>query len=100
MSLPVNLEEFNSTLNAAKPPVEWPNYIQALWWACKEDWHTAHNLVDQSTDLKSKWIHAHLHRVEGDQWNANYWYRQANKSMPITSFKEERTAILSTLLSS
>ncbi|NJB35875.1 MULTISPECIES: hypothetical protein [Flavobacteriaceae] len=98
MKVPVSLEVFKDTLDADEPIKSWPNYLQALWWACNENWKNAHDLVDQSTDATSKWVHAHLHREEGDQWNANYWYRQAGKTMPNISIREERDTIIAALL--
>jgi len=53
--------------------------IQALWWAKKGDWEMAHNIAQEVESSNGSWVHAYLHRVEGDLGNAAYWYRRANK---------------------
>ena len=51
----------------------------ALWWAAKGEWDQAHKIVQDESDANSAWVHAYLHRVEGDLGNAGYWYRQAGQ---------------------
>ena len=58
--------------------------LAALWWAAKGDWDRAHKIVQDESDANSAWVHAYLHRVEGDLGNAGYWYRQAGQ--PIDPF--------------
>ena len=66
----------------------------ALWHAMKNNWNMAHNIVqDINTDTAS-WIHAYLHRVEGDLSNANYWYNRANKNVSTESLKTELNNII------
>ena len=67
----------------------WSIQLQALWHEGNGDWQAAHDLVDALSDSHSSWIHAYLHRQEGDEWNANYWYRRAGRSMPKHSMNEE-----------
>lgn len=62
---------------------------QALWWDSKGDWRKAHDLIDQLSDPVSAHIHAYLHRVEGDLWNARYWYSKAKKVEFAGSLQEE-----------
>ena len=58
--------------------------------ACaKGDWNQAHAQVDHLRDLDSAWVHAYLHRKEGDLWNADYWYARAKKTRPSCSLQEE-----------
>ena len=57
---------------------------RALWYAAKGNWSRAHELVQNDPSRDAAWIHAHLHRVEGDLGNARYWYHQAGK-LPVTS---------------
>ncbi len=82
-------QEFEASLKEINPPQDWPKNLVALWYDAKDDWHAAHELVDGQNDIHSKWIHAYLHRKEGDEWNAGYWYRQAGKSFPEISLEEE-----------
>ena len=72
--------------------------MQALWWASKNDWYAAHQIVmaDESGDCA--WVHAHLHRADGDLDNARYWYRRAGKPAVTTPVEAERDAIIAALL--
>ena len=54
--------------------------LAALWWAAKGEWDKAHEIVQDEDDADAAWVHAYLHRVEGDLGNAGYWYRRAGKS--------------------
>lgn len=54
--------------------------MQAVDLALAGDWERAHEIVQQDeTDLQAAWIHAVLHRIEGDLGNARYWYRRAGR---------------------
>ena len=53
-----------------------------LWWAAKGDWEQAHAVVQVAVGPEADWVHAYLHRVEGDMENARYWYRLAGRPMP------------------
>ena len=70
--------------------------VSALWWQAKGDWDKAHKLV-QDGSQDNNWVHAHLHRVEGDPSNAAYWYGRAEKPVSETDLKEEWLTILSAL---
>ncbi|MEP5915020.1 MAG: hypothetical protein ABJ277_16210 [Flavobacteriaceae bacterium] len=63
----------------SKPSSKWPLALQALWWAAKGDWEASHTIAQDLHTPMGSWIHAYLHRVEGDDWNAGYWYRKAGK---------------------
>ena len=58
--------------------------LRALWYASHDQWETAHQLVQDDPSRESAWVHAYLHRVEGDLGNARYWYHRAGKT-PATS---------------
>ena len=75
----MNLNEFNRSLQNDTPPVELTVQMKALWWEAKGDWQRAHDLIDHLHDSISAHIHAYLHRVEGDLWNARYWYNSAKQ---------------------
>ena len=88
--------EFERSLAKSAPPDCAPA-LQALWWAAKDDWNAA-KIVMKHDDADCAWVHAHLHRVEGDLPNARYWYRQAGKSVATTELDAEREAMIAALL--
>ncbi|KAG1647536.1 Na(+)/H(+) antiporter NhaP [Nymphon striatum] len=78
--------------------LNWPEALRAMWHDAKNDWHSGHELVDGKNDELAKWVHAYLHRKEGDEWNAGYWYRQAGKPFPKITLEEEQQQILDFIL--
>ena len=86
---PKTFEEFESTLEQKEPPKEWSKALQSLWFDAKGDWESSHNIAQDIHSPMGSWIHAYLHRKEGDKWNAGYWYRQAGKPFPEYSLDEE-----------
>lgn len=81
--------QFLETLEYDEPVVNWPDGLRALWYDAIGDWEASHNIAqDLHTDLGS-WIHAYLHRKEGDEFNAEYWYSRANRSVPTITLDEE-----------
>lgn len=74
--------EFLDALSRKEKPASLSTELQALWEEKAGHWEAAHDLVDSLSGINAAWVHAYLHRVEGDQWNANYWYSRAQKSMP------------------
>ncbi len=99
MSLPNDFIEFQETWVENQPDPEWPIALKALWYDAKGNWHTAHELVDGPGVPMAKWVHAYLHRKEGDQWNAGYWYRQAAKPFPKIELAEEFRVLVNEVLS-
>jgi len=91
--------EFNSMLVQDLPPKHLSLALQALWYDAKGDWERAHDLAQEKTNEFGDWIHAYLHRKEGDLPNASYWYRRAGKSMPSVTLNEEWEIILREVLS-
>lgn len=96
---------FTATLTADAPPAGWPAPLAALWWLAKDPsgpastgWERAHALVQAEPDRDAAWVHAHLHRIEGDAGNARYWYDRAGREHPRGTVAEERAAIVSALL--
>lgn len=98
MELPKDYFEFQESLTNRNPPENWSKILKALWYDANEDWDAAHNIVDGMVDETAKWIHAYLHRKEGDDWNAAYWYRQADKPLPTISLGEEHKEIVKSIL--
>jgi hypothetical protein len=64
---------FRQSLKAKAPPAGVSAALQALWWAANDNWDKAHRIVMNGHDQDCAWVHAYLHRVEGDLDNANYW---------------------------
>lgn len=84
----MNLPDFNTSLANDTPP-NLSVYLQALWYDAKDNWQKAHELIQDVPDKNASWIHAYLHRKEGDIWNADYWYNKAGKKRPAVSLKDE-----------
>ncbi len=83
------LTEFKASLNLEQPVSGLSVQLKSLWYDGKGDWHKAHAQVDQLADQQSAWVHAYLHRKEGDIWNADYWYSKAKQTRPDFSLDEE-----------
>lgn len=64
-------------------------YLQALWQEGAGHWEDAHTLIQDLPDKNAALLHAYLHRVEGDEWNANYWYSRAGEKNPAVALKDE-----------
>ncbi|MBV8914988.1 MAG: hypothetical protein JOZ05_18355, partial [Acetobacteraceae bacterium] len=69
-----------------------------LWWAARGDWDRAHACAQEDEGGPADWVHAYLHRVEGDLGNARYWYAQAGKPEATGPLDAEWTAIAGALL--
>jgi len=83
------LNEFKESLNSELPIGGLSIQLKSLWYDGKGDWYKAHAQVDQLNDQASAWVHAYLHRKEGDIWNADYWYGKAKQIRPNLSLEEE-----------
>ncbi|MEM9720393.1 MAG: hypothetical protein AAGA10_14125 [Bacteroidota bacterium] len=94
----MNYSEYMKSLTFEKVPTELSVFLQAMWLEAKGKWEQAHSLVEHDSTQHGAWIHAYLHRVEGDKWNAGYWYRRAAKPFPSVSQKEEWAQIVTELL--
>ncbi|MGY4333664.1 aspartyl-tRNA(Asn)/glutamyl-tRNA(Gln) amidotransferase subunit B [Bradyrhizobium sp. LB7.2] len=68
-----------ASLDGAAPAPDLSAPLAGLWWAAKGDWDQAHKIVQDEGSREAAWVHAYLHRVEGDLGNAGYWYRQAGQ---------------------
>ncbi len=105
----MTLAAFKRTISNRVPPKGLSPPLQALWWAEKGDWNRAHALVNnadgrdeidhsQVGQARLAWVHAHLHRVEGDLMNARYWYGEAGRALAENSLAAERDEIARALL--
>ena len=90
--------EFERSLAEAQPPAGLSPLLQALWWDAQGDWERAHTTAQDVNSADGAWVHAYLHRREGDAANAAYWYRQAKKPVSQESLDAERQAIVAALL--
>ena len=91
--------EFLASIQSAKPPIDLSGPVEALWWDAKGDWSRAHALVDDLETPDGMAVHAYLHRKEGVEWNADYWYRRAGRRFHRAELDEEWLALLDGLLS-
>jgi len=94
----VTLSELKKTLDAPAPPASLAPLAQALWHDARGDWDTAHRIAQDVGDAEGAWVHAYLHRKEGDTGNAAYWYRRAGRPVPRISLDEEWEQIAAALL--
>src|SRR5258708_702415 len=90
--------EFHNSLTAKTAPRDIAPALVALWWARKGDWDKAHKIVMDESGRDAAWVHAYLHRVEGDAGNAAYWYREAKQPVATETLDREWEAIVAALL--
>lgn len=94
----MTLERFRSTLAHTAAPEELSPALRAMWEDAKGNWNAAHSVAQVIEDETGAWIHAYLHRKEGDLANAGYWYRRAKQPLAHDTLDEEWTRIVSSLL--
>jgi hypothetical protein len=94
----VDLVQFKSSLSQAAPPPGLSAAVQALWWDAKGDWNKAHNCAQEDDSQPGAWVHAYLHRKEGDAGNAAYWYRRAARAPASVALETEWDEIARALL--
>jgi len=91
-------EEFRKSLEHAEPLAALPAPLRALWWDAKGDWERAHGLVDALENRDGMAVHAYLHRKEGEDWNADYWYQRAGREHHRPRLDDEWQALVEALL--
>jgi len=94
----MTIKEFMNTVRERALPPEISDNLKALWFDAAGDWHKAHEIVQETSGFEGDWIHAYLHRKEGDLGNASYWYSRVGKSRPTTSLEEEWKELANYLL--
>jgi len=94
----MNFQQFCDSLSQDQPPVGLSLALTGLWWDAKGDWTKAHESAQQDEGPAGAWVHAYLHRKEGDLSNASYWYRHAGRSPARGPLEEEWNRIAETLL--
>jgi hypothetical protein len=90
--------EFNLSIKNPAPPENISPLLKSLWYDAKGDWEKAHETAQDIDSKEGSWIHAYLHRKEGDLSNASYWYSRAGRIMPSVTHKEEWEIILAELI--
>jgi hypothetical protein len=93
----MTFQQFNASLTSTQPP-QMDVLLTSLWYDAKENWEKAHDLVNDLGGKDAAWVHAYLHRKEGDLGNASYWYHRANKKVATSSLEEEWEEIVKALL--
>jgi hypothetical protein len=94
----VSPADFKASLSGAAPAPGLAAPLAGLWWAAKGNWDQAHRIVQDDASREAAWVHAYLHRVEGDLGNAGYWYRQAGRPVATDSLESEWQRIVSALI--
>ncbi|MGO4739124.1 hypothetical protein AB4099_21430 [Bosea sp. 2KB_26] len=85
----MDLRTFKASIAQPQPPAGLGSALQALWWDAKGDWHKAHERAQEHEDRAGMQVHAYLHRKEGDQSNAEYWYRRCGAIASRLTLDEE-----------
>ncbi len=93
----LTLQAFKASVQQATPP-DLPVPLLALWYEARGDWNRAHELVQNDPTRESAWVHAYLHRKEGDLANARYWYNRASRPPADGDLETEWEQIAQTLL--
>ncbi len=94
----MTMSSFQASLAHPAPPPELSAELQALWHDARGDWQRAHGIVQDLDSREAAWVHAYLHRKEGDRSNARYWYARAGEPECHASLDEEWTALLMALV--
>ena len=95
----MTLQEFRNSLLSEPPPHHLSFALAGLWWDAKGNWKQAHESAQQDESTAGSWVHAYLHRKEGDPSNAGYWYRRAGKPPAKSTLEQEWLEIAESLLS-
>ena len=91
---PKDFNQFLESTSNENPPKEWPLALKALWFDAKGNWKASHDIAQDMYNNLGSWIHAYLHRKEGDEFNAGYWYRRANRPFSTITLDEELKQIV------
>ena len=94
----MTLQKLRDSLNRDQPPANLSVALAGLWWDAKGDWTRAHESAQQDEGPAGAWVHAYLHRKEGDISNANWWYERAKKAPSNAAFEDEWREIATALL--
>jgi hypothetical protein len=90
----MNGEDLKRSLDSEGPPEGLTAPLAALWWDARGDWARAHGLVDELETPEGMAVHAYLHRKEGEEWNAEYWYKRAGRQFRRATLEAEWKALV------
>jgi hypothetical protein len=93
----MNVDQLKASLGSPTPAADLSLPLQALWWQAKGDWQRAHEVAQQDESTDGAWVHAYLHRVEGDLSNAAGWYGRAGRPAATGTLDAEWEAIVAAL---
>ena len=94
----MDLASFKKSITGSDPPSGSSVYVSALWYDAKGDWDKAHHLIQDIEGKNASWIHAYLHRKEGDSSNADYWYVKAGRKRPSVTLNQEWEELVAAFL--
>ena len=94
----MTLKEFKHTIDQDEEPEDLHPLLKAMWRDAQGKWDAAHDLLQGDNSANAAWVHAYLHRKEGDIGNASYWYRHAGHEVASTSLENEWSDITTDLL--
>jgi hypothetical protein len=89
---------FLDSLDQASPPADLSGLALAVWHGLRGEWDAAHDIAQEDPSANGSWVHAWLHRIEGDLGNAGYWYRLAGQPRATDDTREEGIRIARSLL--
>jgi hypothetical protein len=93
----MDYNHFNYSLDMGYPPEDFSEELKAMWYDRKGEWDQAHMIVQDMDSKQAAWVHAYLHRKEGDKQNAAFWYKRAGKVMSDIDLNEESREIIKEL---
>ncbi|RPI47040.1 MAG: hypothetical protein EHM59_05710 [Betaproteobacteria bacterium] len=94
----LNESQFHASLQHAEPPANLGPALAALWHEARGDWQRAHAIVQAESSAQAAWVHAYLHRKEGDLSNARYWYARAGEPCPDCGTDDEWRRLVAAIL--
>lgn len=94
----MTISEFKKRASSEEVPEQLSVYLKALWLDARDDWQGAHDLVDKLPGKDAAYVHAYLHRKEGDRFNADYWYGKSGKQRSQLSLEKEWEELVSYFL--
>ncbi len=94
----ISQDEFIASTSRGDLPRGLPSLLKALWYEARGEWRRAHEIVQAQKTADAAWVHAYLHRKEGDLNNAGYWYRRSKRQIPTAAFEDEWREIVNALI--
>lgn len=94
----LQLRAFLESVTAERPPTDSVPLLHAIWHGLRGEWDAAHEIAQENASADGAWVHAWLHRIEGDLPNASYWYRRAHRPIAQDDTAMEGRTIAAALL--